>query len=122
MQLSRNEGGCRCDDRYDAPPRPSNSAAAVFFVWSVVRGQLSVVEVTMQRTTDHGQRTLPIVPLGLWLGALLQFQVQAAVAELADAHGSGPCPRKRVGVQLPPAAFLKFATDSMGTLINTNLR
>jgi hypothetical protein len=27
------------------------------------------------------------------------------VAELADAHGSGPCPRKWVGVQLPPAAI-----------------
>ena len=32
---------------------------------------------------------------------------QAAVAELADAHGSGPCPRKWVGVQLPPAALLE---------------
>src|SRR6476660_5815188 len=31
--------------------------------------------------------------------------IHAAVAELADAHGSGPCPRKRVGVQLPPAAL-----------------
>ena len=27
------------------------------------------------------------------------------MAELADAHGSGPCPRKWVGVQLPPAAL-----------------
>ena len=27
------------------------------------------------------------------------------MAELADAHGSGPCPRKWVGVQLPPAAI-----------------
>jgi hypothetical protein len=44
-------------------------------------------------------------PLGFWPGALLQFQIRAAVAELADAHGSGPCPRKRVGVQLPPAAL-----------------
>src|SRR5262245_1174514 len=32
------------------------------------------------------------------------FAPHAAVAELADAHGSGPCSRKRVGVQLPPAA------------------
>ena len=28
----------------------------------------------------------------------------AAVAELADAHGSGPCIRKDVGVQVPSAA------------------
>src|SRR5699024_11865077 len=28
----------------------------------------------------------------------------ARVAELADAHGSGPCARKGVGVQLPPRA------------------
>ena len=30
----------------------------------------------------------------------------AAVAELADAHGSGPCVRKDVGVQVPSAAVL----------------
>ena len=28
----------------------------------------------------------------------------AGMAELADAHGSGPCARKGVGVQLPPCA------------------
>ena len=28
----------------------------------------------------------------------------AAMAELADAHGSGPCVRKDVGVQVPSAA------------------
>ena len=28
----------------------------------------------------------------------------AEVAELADAHGSGPCTRKGVGVRVPPSA------------------
>ena len=33
---------------------------------------------------------------------------QAEVAELADAHGSGPCTRKGVGVRVPSSApFLK---------------
>src|SRR5690606_2008456 len=30
--------------------------------------------------------------------------LHARVAELADAHGSGPCVRKDVGVQVPPRA------------------
>ena len=37
---------------------------------------------------------------------------QAEVAELADAHGSGPCTRKGVGVRVPssaPAIVLDFA-------------
>src|ERR1700678_966348 len=29
---------------------------------------------------------------------------RAVVAELADAHGSGPCTRKGVGVRVPPSA------------------
>ena len=37
--------------------------------------------------------------------AMMYNSPHAAVAELADAHGSGPCPRKWVGVQLPPAAL-----------------
>ena len=31
-------------------------------------------------------------------------QTQAEVAELADAHGSGPCTRKGVGVRVPSSA------------------
>src|SRR5437660_11780302 len=31
-------------------------------------------------------------------------QLQAEVAELADAHGSGPCTRKGVGVRVPSSA------------------
>src|SRR5947209_7731940 len=34
--------------------------------------------------------------------------LQAEVAELADAHGSGPCTRKGVGVQIPSSAPLIF--------------
>ena len=34
----------------------------------------------------------------------------AEVAELADAHGSGPCPVKRVWVQLPPSAQINLIT------------
>src|SRR5438270_10633246 len=33
---------------------------------------------------------------------------RAVVAELADAHGSGPCTRKGVGVRVPPSAPLIF--------------
>ena len=32
------------------------------------------------------------------------FRVRAEVAELADAHGSGPCTRKGVGVRVPSSA------------------
>ncbi len=35
----------------------------------------------------------------------------ARVAEQADAHGSGPCARKGVGVQLPPRARRYLPTD-----------
>jgi hypothetical protein len=38
-------------------------------------------------------------PVGLSLAHLL-----AEVAELADAHGSGPCTRKGVGVRVPSSA------------------
>ena len=31
-------------------------------------------------------------------------ETQAEVAELADAHGSGPCTRKGVGVRVPSSA------------------
>src|SRR5207302_3501540 len=39
---------------------------------------------------------------------------QAEVAELADAHGSGPCTRKGVGVQIPSSApdFLKMSSSA----------
>src|SRR3954453_6087457 len=36
----------------------------------------------------------------------------AEVAELADAHGSGPCTRKGVGVRVPPSAP-KFVDSSL---------
>lgn len=35
----------------------------------------------------------------------------ARVAELADAHGSGPCAREGVGVQVPPRAPQVVCTD-----------
>ena len=34
--------------------------------------------------------------------------VRAEVAELADAHGSGPCTRKGVGVRVPSSAPIAF--------------
>jgi hypothetical protein len=34
----------------------------------------------------------------------LDIHVRAEVAELADAHGSGPCTRKGVGVRVPSSA------------------
>src|SRR6266851_115396 len=37
---------------------------------------------------------------------------RAVVAELADAHGSGPCTRKGVGVRVPPSAP-KFSSASL---------
>src|SRR5436190_20785407 len=36
-------------------------------------------------------------------------QSLAEVAELADAHGSGPCTRKGVGVRVPSSAPLKLS-------------
>ena len=40
-------------------------------------------------------------------------QHNAEVAELADAHGSGPCTRKGVGVRVPSSApFLDFSVCS----------
>ena len=42
--------------------------------------------------------------------------IQAIVAELADAHGSGPCTRKGVGVRVPSMAprFPVDGTSSLG--------
>ena len=39
-------------------------------------------------------------------------RTSAVVAELADAHGSGPCTRKGVGVRVPPSAP-KFSDISL---------
>jgi hypothetical protein len=41
---------------------------------------------------------LPVQPFAL------DIHVRAEVAELADAHGSGPCTRKGVGVRVPSSA------------------
>jgi hypothetical protein len=42
------------------------------------------------------------------------FVSRAEVAELADAHGSGPCTRKGVGVRVPSSApaFFEFGTNT----------
>ena len=38
----------------------------------------------------------------------------AEVVELADAHGSGPCTRKGVGVRVPPSApNIRFRINSL---------
>ena len=37
----------------------------------------------------------------------------AVVAELADAHGSGPCTRKGVGVRVPPSAPKNFPATTL---------
>src|SRR3982074_994334 len=37
-------------------------------------------------------------------GGNCRSRIQAIVAELADAHGSGPCTRKGVGVRVPSMA------------------
>ena len=39
--------------------------------------------------------------------------VRADVAELVDAHGSGPCERKLVEVQVLSSAFPRFAAVSL---------
>src|ERR1039458_9656923 len=39
----------------------------------------------------------------------------AEVAELADAHGSGPCTRKGVGVRVPSSAPKAFPINKMST-------
>ena len=47
-----------------------------------------------------------VFKLSRWWNWQIHPVRNAAVAELADAHGSGPCIRKDMWVQLPPAAFL----------------
>jgi hypothetical protein len=42
----------------------------------------------------------------------LDIHVRAEVAELADAHGSGPCTRKGVGVRVPSSAPVQTANPS----------
>jgi hypothetical protein len=37
----------------------------------------------------------------------------AEVAELADAHGSGPCTRKGVGVRVPSSAPATFLSKNL---------
>jgi ABC-type Mn2+/Zn2+ transport system ATPase subunit len=46
------------------------------------------------------------------------------VAELADAHGSGPCTRKGVGVRVPSSApfFFSSTTDPVLSISNLNVR
>src|SRR5215469_16101716 len=45
------------------------------------------------------------------------FASRAEVAELADAHGSGPCTRKGVGVRVPSSApILQFNLLDQGIL------
>src|SRR5437868_15137143 len=48
----------------------------------------------------------------------------AEVAELADAHGSGPCARKGVGVRVPSSAPLIFPPLALSAQfeIRTNLK
>ena len=43
-------------------------------------------------------------PIGADCPKLWGNSVRAEVAELADAHGSGPCTRKGVGVRVPSSA------------------
>ena len=40
----------------------------------------------------------------LWRAKPQHIRLSAEVAELADAHGSGPCTRKGVGVRVPSSA------------------
>ena len=49
-------------------------------------------------------------------GVCLAPHLQAEVAELADAHGSGPCTRKGVGVRVPSSApdFLSSIIEPLG--------
>ena len=53
--------------------------------------------------------------IGLWYNiqrcsnVTHKYTLYAPVAELADAHGSGPCARKGMGVQVSPGAPLKTA-------------
>jgi hypothetical protein len=41
---------------------------------------------------------------------LVWRNINAEVAELADAHGSGPCTRKGVGVRVPSSAPVLFSS------------
>ena len=50
--------------------------------------------------------------------AALQFRI-AIVAELADAHGSGPCTRKGVGVRVPSSAPLLQNPNEMGVFLRS---
>src|ERR1700691_6302705 len=43
---------------------------------------------------------------------VLRRTFRAEVAELADAHGSGPCTRKGVGVRVPSSAPATYTTQS----------
>jgi hypothetical protein len=51
-------------------------------------------------------RMAPFVTLGIAASPAVRagHNVRAEVAELADAHGSGPCTRKGVGVRVPSSA------------------
>jgi hypothetical protein len=45
--------------------------------------------------------------------------IHAEVAELADAHGSGPCTRKGVGVRVPSSALYKrFNFNSLNPFLD----
>ncbi len=52
----------------------------------------------------------------LFCGGQLASETQAEVAELADAHGSGPCTRKGVGVRVPSSAPAKIVGSKVNNL------
>src|SRR5574338_678295 len=54
----------------------------------------------------------------------LPWYPKAEVAELADAHGSGPCTRKGVGVRVPSSApeFLVTASHGIGPSLRSGFR
>src|SRR5690349_862906 len=52
----------------------------------------------------------------------LQWPPPADVAELVDAHGSGPCARKGVEVQVLSSASVRFARRSQSRPVVTPLR
>ena len=52
----------------------------------------------------------------------LRRTLRAEVAELADAHGSGPCTRKGVGVRVPSSAPILIFTPNLSTYSHPELR
>ena len=64
--------------------------------------------ITEESWFDTGTRACRIDEFDFLIGGLRAAAATkvhiAIVAELADAHGSGPCTRKGVGVRVPPSA------------------